>query len=146
MMIRSWWLLSAAVLLNGSGCAKAPVEHTARKITAEDVRREADKAVDTATAAAMQAKDDFELRFKTGLAELEVEIAKLREKGVALKDDASIRWNKKLDELKVKQKVAQEKLEEIRTSTGEAWEHMEKGAQSAWDDVRKAFQEAAEEF
>ena len=146
MMIRSWWLLSAAVLLNASGCSKAPEAHTVRKVTAEDVRRDADKAVDTATAAAVQAKEDFELRFKTSLAEMDVEIAKLREKGVALKDDASIRWNEKMADLKAKQKVAGEKLDELRTSTGEAWGHMEKGAQSAWEDVRKAVAEAAKEF
>ena len=146
MMIRSWWLLSAAVLLNVSGCSEAPVEHTVRKVTAEDVRRDADKAVDTATSAAVQAKSDFEMRFKTSLAEMEVKIAKLHEKGVALKDDASIRWNEQMADLKAKQKVAREKLDDLRTSTGEAWGHMEKGAQSAWDDVQKAFEEAAKEF
>jgi hypothetical protein len=146
MEIRSWMLLSAAVLINGSGCTKAPVEHTVRKVTVDDVRRDADTAVDTATAAAVQARKDFEVRFKTSLAEMEVEIAKLHEKGAALKDEAGVRWSEKMAELKVKQKVAREKLDEIGTSTGEAWGRVEKGAQSAWDDLRKAFQEAAKEF
>ena len=146
MKIHSWMLLGAAVLLNGSGCAEAPVEHTVRKVTIDDVRRDADTAVDTATAAVVQAKNDFEMRFKTSLAEMEVEIAKLHEKGVALKDEAGVRWSEKMAELKAKQKVAREKLDEIGTSTGEAWVRMEKGAQSALDDLRKAFQEAAKEF
>ncbi len=146
MTRRTWWLLSAAVLLNLSGCSKAPVEHTVHKVTAEDVRHDADKAVDTAVAAAVQAKDDFELRFKTGLAEMEVEIAKLREKGAALKDDAAVRWNEKMADLQAKQKVARAKLDELRASTGEAWGHLEKGAQAAWDDARHAFEEAAKEF
>ncbi len=146
MKIHSWMLLGAAVLLNGSGCTEAPVEHTVRKVTIDDVRRDADTAVDTATAAVVQAKKDFEVRFKTSLAEMEVEIAKLYEKGVALKDEAGVRWSEKMAELKAKQKVAREKLDEIGTSTGEAWVRMEKGAQSALDDLRKAFQEAAKEF
>jgi hypothetical protein len=90
--------------------------------------------------------NDFEVRFKTSLAEMEVEIAKLYEKGVALKDEAGVRWSEKMAELKAKQKVAREKLDEIGTSTGEAWVRMEKGAQSALDDLRKAFQEATKEF
>jgi hypothetical protein len=139
-------LLGAAVLLSGSGCTEAPVEHTVRKVTIDDVRRDADTAVDTATAAVVQAKKDFEVRFTTSLAEMEVEIAKLYEKGVALKDEAGVRWSEKMAELKAKQKVAREKLDEIGTSTGEAWVRMEKGAQSALDDLRKAFQEAAKEF
>jgi hypothetical protein len=150
MKLRSWWLLSAAVLFAGSGCTKAPVEHTVRKIpsevSAEDVRRDTEKAVDTAKDAAVQAKEDYEMRLKAGLAEMEVEIAKLHEKGKALKDEASTRWNEKMADLKAKQKVARDKLDELGTSTGEAWGHLEKGAQAAWDEVRKAFREAANEF
>ena len=146
MMLRSWWLLSAAVLLAGSGCTKAPVEHTVRKVTVEDVRRDTDKAVDTAMAAAVQAKEDFEMRFKASLAEMEVEIGRLHEKGLALKDEASTRWNERMAELNAKQKVAREKWDELRASTGEAWGHLEKGAQSAWDDLRKALDEAVKEF
>jgi hypothetical protein len=49
-------------------------------------------------------------------------------------------------DLEAKQQVARDKLGEVRKSTGEAWEHLAKGAQSAWEDVRKAFREATEEF
>lgn len=49
-------------------------------------------------------------------------------------------------ELEAKQKAALGKLDELGTSSGEAWGYLEKGAQSAWDDLRKAFQEAAKEF
>jgi hypothetical protein len=147
---RSWLLLSAAIVLAGSGCTQAPVEHTVRKVpsevTTEDVRRDTEKAVDTAKDAAVQAKEDFETRLKAGLAAMEVEIARLHEKGLALKDEASTRWNEKMADLKAKQKVARDKLDELGTSAGEAWGHLEKGAQAAWDDVRKAFQEAAKEF
>ena len=150
MKLRSWWLLSAPIFFAGIGCTKAPVEHTVRKIpsevSTEDVRRDTEKAVDTAKDAAVQAKKDFEMRLKAGLAEMEVEIAKLHEKGHALKDEAGTRWNEKMAELKAKQKVARDKLDELGTSTGEAWGHVEKGAQAAWDDVRKAFREAAKEF
>ena len=150
MNLRSWLLLSAAVLFVGSGCTKAPVEHTVRKIpsevSTEDVRRDTEKAVDAAKDAAVQAKKDFEMRLKAGLAEMEVEIAKLHEKGHALKEEAGTRWNEKMADLKSKQKVARDKLDELGTSTGEAWGHLEKGAQAAWDDVRQAFREAAKEF
>ena len=47
-MLRSSWLLSAAILVFCAGCAEAPVEHTVRKVTAEEVRRDTEKAVDTA--------------------------------------------------------------------------------------------------
>ena len=97
-MLRSWLLLSAAVLVSCNGCMQAPVEHTVRKVTPEDVRRDTGKAMDTAAKAATQAKEDFEMRLTSSLADMDAEIAK------------------------------------------------EKGAQSAWDDVRQAFLAAAEEY
>ena len=145
-MSRSWWLLGAAVLVSCNGCMEAPVEHTVRKVTTEDVRHDAEKAVDTSAHAAAQAKEEFEMRLKASLAEMEKEIERLHEKGHALKDAAKARWKEKMADLEAKQKAARDKLDEVRKSTGEAWGHMEKGAQAAWDDVRKAFKDAAKEF
>ena len=145
-MTRSWLLLGAAVLVTCNGCMEAPVEHTVRKVTTEDVRHDAEKAVDTSARAAAQAKEDFEMRLKASLAEMEKEIDRLHEKGHALKDEAKARWAEKMADLEAKQQVARDKLDEVRKSTGEAWGHMEKGAQAAWDDVRKALQDAGKEF
>lgn len=39
-----------------------------------------------------------------------------------------------------------EKVTEVGHSTGEAWKDVRKGAQSAWDEVDKAFRDAAKEF
>jgi dihydroxyacetone kinase len=145
-MRRSWWLLGAAILVTCTGCTEAPVEHTVRKVTTEDVRHDAEKAVDTSAHAVAQAKEDFETHLKASLTEMEKEIDRLHEKGHALKDEAKARWTEKMADLEAKQQVARDKLGEVRKSTGEAWEQLELGAQSAWDDVRKAFQEAAKEF
>jgi hypothetical protein len=145
-MLRSSWLLSAAIVLSCAGCAEPPVEHTVRKVTAEDVRRDTEKAADTATKAATQAKEDFEMRLQSGLADMDAEIAKLHEKGLALKDDAKTRWNEKMADLKAKQEAARKTVDELGTSTGAAWGRLEKGAQSAWDDLQKAFQEASKEL
>jgi len=145
-MLRSLWLLSAAVLVSCAGCAEPPVEHTVRKVTVEDVRRDTEKAADTATKAATQAKEDLEMRLKSGLVAMDIEIAKLREKGLALKDEAKTRWNERMADLRAKQEAARKKLDELGTSTGEAWDRVEKGAQSAWDDLQKAVQEASKEF
>lgn len=64
-MPRSWWLLGAAVLVPCNGCMEARVEHTVRKVTTEDVRRDAEKAVDTSARAAAQAAwDDVRQAFQ----------------------------------------------------------------------------------
>jgi hypothetical protein len=145
-MPRLFLLLSAVVLLFGSGCTEAPVKHTVLKVPIEDVRRDAAKAGDAVAASAAQSKADFEMRLKARLADMEAEIAKLHEKGLALKDEARTQWDQTMEKLQAKQKVAREKFDALGTSTGEAWGHLEKGAQSAWDDLREAVQEAAKEF
>ena len=145
-MLRSLWLLSTAVLASCAGCSQPPVEHTVRKVTVEDVRRDTEKAADTATKAAAQAKEQLEARLKSGLADMDIEIAKLREKGHALKEEAKTRWNERMADLKAKQEAARKKLDELGASTGETWAHLEKGAQSAWDDLQKDVQEASKEF
>jgi Skp family chaperone for outer membrane proteins len=147
-MLRSSWLFSAALVASCSfsGCAQPPVEHTVRKVAPEDVQRDTAKAVDTVTKAATQAKEDLETRLKSSLADMDAEITKLQEKGLALKDEAKARWNEKMADLKTKQEAARKKVEELGKSTGEAWDRLEAGAQAAWDDVQKAFQEASKEF
>lgn len=149
MLHSSWlpsWLLGAAILLSCAGCVEPPVEHTVRKVTADDVRRDTEKAVDTAAKAAAQAKEEFEVRLKSGLADVDAEIAKLREKGLSLKDEAKTRWNERMVDLEAKQEAARKQLDELGRSTGEAWDRLEKAAQTAWDDLQKAFQEASKEF
>jgi hypothetical protein len=145
-MRRSSWLFSAVVLASYAGCAEPPVEHTVRKVTAEDVRRDTEKAADTATKAAAQAKEDFEKRLRSSLMDMDADIAKLHEKGLVLKDEAKARWNEKMADLQAKQEAARKQLDELGKSTGEAWGRLEKGAQSAWDDLQMAFQEASKEL
>jgi hypothetical protein len=140
-------VLSVAVLLIGGGCTQPPVEHTVRKVPVEEVRGDTEKAGEAAEhAGEKEEKEDFERRLKTRLAGIEAEIASLHERGLALKDEAKTRWNDTMTDLKAKQKVAHEKLDELGKSSGEAWGHLGKGAQAAWDDLREAVQKAAEEF
>jgi chromosome segregation ATPase len=145
-MLRFSWLLSAAILVSCAGCAEPPVEHTVRKVTAEDVRRDAESAADTATRAAIQAREELETRLTAGLADLDAEIARLREKGNALTDAAKTRWNERMADIEAKRGAARKKLDELGSSTGEAWARLEKGAQAAWGDVQKAVEEASKEF
>ena len=77
---------------------------------------------------------------------MDTAIAQLREKGLALKDEARTRWNERMADLEAKREAARNKLEELGSSTGEAWMRLQEGAQAAWDDAQKAVQEASQEF
>jgi hypothetical protein len=77
---------------------------------------------------------------------LNAEITKLREKGRELKDQARVNWDRKLADLETKRDAARAKLAEVSTASAEAWKDVQKEAQSAWDELDKAVDDASREF
>jgi hypothetical protein len=135
-----------AGFLAASGCEQKPTDRAPGKVTSEDVRRDAGQAVDTAAEFSQQSKEEYQKKLDARLQELDAEIAKLKAKGGDLKDDAKARWEQKMAELETKRDAARAKLAEVGHSSAEAWKDVQKGAQSAWDDLDKAVRDAAAEF
>ena len=145
-MGRLSWMLMLAGLLTAVGCAPKPADRTPGKVTPEDVRRDAGQAAETAAEYSQQTKEEFQKKLETRLNELDAEITKLREKGHDLKDDAKANWDRKLAELETKREAAHAKLAEVGHASAEAWKDVQLGAQSAWDELDKAFRDASREF
>ena len=145
-MSRYIWPLIVAGLFATSGCERKSAEEPPGKITPEDVRRDAGQAVNTAVDFSQQSKDEFQKKLEARLTNLDAEIAKLREKGRDLKDQAKVDWDRKLADLETKREAARAKLAEVGHSSAEAWKDVKQGAQTAWDDLEKAFQDASDEF
>ena len=145
-MARFAWMLMLAVLFATLGCERNPAERTHGKVTPEDVRRDAGQAVKTAGEYSQQTKEEFQKKLEVQLNDLDAKIAKLREKGRDLKDEAKVKWDGKMTELEMKREAARTKLDEVGRSSAEAWKDVQKGAQSAWDELDKAFREASGEF
>ena len=110
------------------------------------MRRDAGQAVDTAAESSQQTKEEFQKKLEAQLNELDAKIAKLREKGRDLKDEAKANWDRKMADLETKRDAARAKLAEVGHSSAEAWKDVRKGAQSAWDELDKAFRDASREF
>ena len=146
MMSRCVWMLVLAVLFAAIGCERKPADRTPGKVTSEDVRRDAGQAVKTAGEFSQQTKEEFQKKLEARLKELDAEIAKLREKGRDLKDKAKPNWDQKMADLERKRDAARAKLAEVGQSSAEAWKDVRKGAQSAWDELDKAFRDASREF
>ena len=145
-MCRWMWMLILPGLLTASGCEQKRVEQTPGKVTSDDVRRDAGQAIHSAAEFSQQAKEEFQKSLQARLQELDSEIEKLREKGRDLTDDAQANWDRRMAELETKREAAHAKLDEIAGSSAEAWKDVQKGAQSTWDELDKAFHEAAREF
>lgn len=143
-------LCFATVMLAGLfvvvGCEPKPVDPAPKKITTEDIRRDAGQAVNTVAEYSRQTKEEFQKGLEARLKELDADIAKLQVKGRDLMDEAKVKWDQKMADLEAKRASAGAKLAEVRDSSAAAWKDLQKGAQSAWDDLDKAFHEAAREF
>jgi TolA-binding protein len=134
------------MLFTSLGCEQKSVDRAPGKVTPEDVRRDASQAAKTAAEYSQQTKEDFQKKLEAQLNELDAKIAKLREKDSDLKDEAKVNWDRKMAELETKREAARAKLAEVGHSSAEAWKDVQKGAQSAWDDLDKAFRDASREF
>ena len=145
-MDRFSWMLMLVGLVTASGCERKPADRAPGKVTSEDVRRDAGQAVNTAAEFSQQTKEEFQKNLDSPTQELDAEIAKLREKGRDLKDEAKANWDQKMADLETKRDAARAKLAEVGQSSAEAWKDVQQGAQSAWDELDKAFRDASHEF
>ena len=120
--------------------AKEAVGGSTEKETSED------EPVSTASESSSQSKEEFQKKLDTQLNEMDAEIAKLREKGQDLKNEAKARWAPKMAELETKRDAARVKLTEVGHASAEAWKDARQGAQLAWNELDKAFRDASREF
>ena len=145
-MLRSLCVVILAGLVALTGCERNPADRAPGKVTSEDVRRDVGQAVNTAVEFSQQSKEEFQKNLDARLTNMDAEIATLREKGRDLKDEAKVKWDQKLADLEAKRDVARAKLAEVGQSSAEAWKDVQQGAQSAWDELDKAFRDASREF
>ena len=145
-MSRFVWMVMIAGLFLAVGCEQKPADPSPKKVTSEDVRRDAGKAGETAAEYSRQAKEEFLKKLDGQLKELDAEIAKLHDKGRNLKDKAKADWEQEMADLKMKRDAVRVKLAEVGHSTAEAWKDVQKGAQSAYDDLDKSFRDASRKF
>lgn len=145
-MARVWCGVIVAGVFIATGCDQTTADRKPGEVTSQDVRRDASQAIQTTAEYTRQAKDEFQRNLEARLKELEPQIAKLREKGRELKDEAKVDWDRKMAELEAKRDVARAKLHELSQSGEEAWKDVQKGAESAWAELSKAFDDASQKF
>ena len=145
-MLRGFCVVMLAGFVAVMGCERKPADPTPGTVTSEDVRRDAGQAVDTAAEFSQQTKEEFQKNLDARLQEMDARIAELREKGRDLKDQAKANWDQKMADLETKRDAARAKLAEVGQSSAEAWKDVQQGAQSAWDELDKAFHDASREF
>lgn len=94
----------------------------------------------------MGMKEAYERKLQAQLDEWTAEIDKLKAKADKAEADTQLEYYKQIEELRVKQETAKEKLGELKEAGENAWEDLKAGINSAWDSLGNALKTAADRF
>lgn len=94
----------------------------------------------------MDEKKLYEQKLQAQLDEWKAEIDKLKAKAHGASADTQLEFNRKVQDLELKLKDGSDQLSELSEASGEAWETVRQGLESAWDSLSTAMADAATKF
>ncbi|MEW6132164.1 MAG: hypothetical protein AB1591_03225 [Pseudomonadota bacterium] len=94
----------------------------------------------------MTTRNEYIEQLKNNLDKWNAELAKWEEKARGAKTDLKIEYEMRLDALRKQRDQATAKLKEVQASSGEAWQELKAGADTAWAAMREAFDKARAHF
>ena len=115
-------------------------------VTKQEVKKEAAETMEKAKAYAEQQKQVYTKKVQATLDDLSKKIDQLKEQAKVAKGEALTKIQAGLANLKVKQDEAKQKLQELGSSTGPAWEQIKAGVDKAVADVQNAYNKASSYF
>ena len=139
-------LMSALAALPGCGEKEQTQSRPATVLSKEDVKNEAKEAYDATKAYTQEQMQAFREQTEARLAEYEQEIDQLQAKAEKLEGDAKAKAEQQLTQLRQKRDAVSEKLKELSSSSGNAWEQIKSGIDAAMEDLGNAYKKAAAEF
>lgn len=80
------------------------------------------------------------------LKEWDAELEKMEAKTQKAKADIKADYESKIEELREKKEVAQNKLKEVKSASEDSWEELKSGAEDAFNDMKTAFKSALSKF
>lgn len=114
-------------------------EETGQKgeVTAEDVKREAEEALETATTYTAQQRQAYQAKMEAKLEEFGRRIDELKAEAEAKKPEVEARLQEEIKQLEQKREAAREKLDELRSASEKAWKDLKSELDVIMDDVEE---------
>jgi len=138
-------LLLALGALPGCG-EKEQTQSKPATVSKEEVKKEAKEAYDATKAYTQEQMQSFREQTETRLAEYQKEIDQLQATAEKLGGDAKAKAQQQLTALRQKWDEVSEKLKDLSSSSGNAWEQVKSGIDAAMEDLGNAYKKAAAEF
>ena len=138
-------LLAPLGALGGCG-EKEQTQGKSATVSKEDVKKEAKEAYDATKAYTQEQMQTFREQSETRLVGYKKEIDQLQAKAEELGGDAKAKAEQQLTALRQKRDEVSEKLKELSSSSGNAWDQVKSGIDAALEDLGNAYKKAAAEF
>ncbi len=94
----------------------------------------------------MSTRDAYVQKLKAQIDDWNADISKLEAKAGHAAADVRIKYEQSLDSLRAERDAVHEKVEQIQTSSEDAWEEFKESAEDLWERTKAAFAAAKAEF
>ena len=94
----------------------------------------------------MEEKELYVQKMKAQLDQWKAEIDRLKAKASGASADAQLKMNQHIEVLESKVEDGKAKFSALTETTGEAWQDMKAGVDTAWSALKSAFSEATDKF
>lgn len=121
-------------------------DSTPGKVMFEDARGDAGQAGATASDDSKRSKAEFQKKLEAQLNDLDGKLTTLRARGRDLKGSDKTNWDQMMAELDVKRDTARARLDRVVHTSVESWNDVKQKAESAWDELDRAFRNACNKF
>jgi uncharacterized phage infection (PIP) family protein YhgE len=129
------------------GCGeKEQTQSKPATVSKEDVKKEAKEAYDATKAYTQEQMQAFRKQMETKLNESGEKIDQLQAKAEKLGEDGKAKAEQQLTALRQKRDEVSEKLKNLSSSAGTAWEQVKSGITEAMEDLENAYKKAEAEF
>ena len=129
-----------------TSCSKETPEKGETQVSSEDVKRETGEALETTKTYFRQEKERYQKEVEATLSELNDKIKGLQSKAEQAGTDTKAKYNEIIEGLRKKQEEAQNKLNDLKSKSADAWEDIKSGMDAALENLKNSYNEAVSHF
>ncbi len=116
-----------------AGCKKQEPQ----KVSVEDVKKKAAEATGTAVDYAKQEKDEYVAQAEKAVDQAKAETDKLKASAKKARAGAKRRLQRRIKTMEARWELAERKLSELKSASGEAWKDLKSGVDKAIEDLKQ---------
>lgn len=125
-----------------TACGKEKSEKAKTELTAKDVQRQAQEALEVTQSYLEKKRDEYWMEVKEKLNDIDNRIEELEKEADKAATEAKSKYKEVIEVLRQKQNEAQNKLQELKSAGIDTWEDLKSGVNAVLKDLEKSYNEA----